>query len=81
MENDRLRLTRREICCRPHLNSTNDYMRLKPLWRVDETYVKIKKQWKYLYRAVDSQDHTIDFLLTARRDAEAAKRFLLRPIR
>ena len=34
--------------CRPHLKSTNDYMRLKPLWRVDETYEKVKKQWKYL---------------------------------
>lgn len=57
--------------CRPHLNPTNDS------WRVDETYVKVKKQWKYLYRAVDSKGNTIDFLLTARRDAEAAKRFFM----
>ncbi len=61
--------------CRPHLKSTNDS------WRVDETYVKVKKQWKYLYRAVDSEGKTLDFLLTAKRDANAAKRFLLRPIR
>ncbi len=61
--------------CRPHLKPTNDS------WRVDETYVKVKKHWKYLYRAVDSQGNTIDFLLTARRDTEAARRFLLRPIR
>ena len=44
-------------------------------WRVDETYVKIKGRWTYLYRAVDSCGHTIDFLLSAKRDAEAAKRF------
>jgi IS6 family transposase len=42
---------------------------------VDETYIKIKGVWTYLYRAVDSLDQTIDFLLSARRDAAAAKRF------
>ncbi len=47
--------------CRPHLKSTNDS------WRVDETYVKVKNQWKYLYRAVDSEGKTLDFLLTAKR--------------
>jgi IS6 family transposase len=51
------------------------------LWRVDETYVKVKKKWKYLYRAVDSKGNTIDFLLTARRDTEAAKRFLLKALK
>ena len=61
--------------CRPHLKSTNDS------WRVDETYVKVKKQWKYLYRAVDSQGNTIDFLLTARRDTEAAKRFFIKALK
>jgi hypothetical protein len=44
-------------------------------WRVDETYVKVKGRWVYLYRAVDSRGQTIDFLLSAKRDAEAAKRF------
>ena len=44
-------------------------------WRVDETYVKVKGRWMYLYRAVDSRGQTIDFLLSAKRDAEAAKRF------
>jgi transposase-like protein len=53
-------------------------MRLKPLWRVDETYVKVKKKWKYLYRAVDSQGNTLDFLLTAKRDAGAAQRFFIK---
>ena len=49
-------------------------------WRVDETYIKIKGQWKYLYRAVDKQGKTIDFLLTAKRDKKAAKRFLTKAI-
>jgi len=44
-------------------------------WRVDETYVKVKGRWTYLYRAVDSRGRTIDFLLSAKRDAAAAKRF------
>jgi IS6 family transposase len=54
---------------RPHLRSSNGS------WRVDETYVKVKGRWTYLYRAVDSRGQTIDFLLSAKRDAEAAKRF------
>jgi transposase-like protein len=54
---------------RPHLRPTNDS------YRVDETYVKIKGKWYYLYRAVDSTGQTIDFLLSARRDARAVKRF------
>ena len=45
-------------------------------WRVDETYVKVKGQWKYLYQAVDKQGHTIDFYLSSTRNALAAKRFL-----
>ena len=45
-------------------------------WRLDETYIKIKGDWKYLYRAVDKQGKTIDFLLTAKRDTKAARRFL-----
>ena len=44
-------------------------------WRVDETYIKVKGVWTYLYRAVDRLGQTIDFLLSARRDAAAAKRF------
>ena len=44
-------------------------------WRVDETYIKVKGVWTYLYRAVDSLGQTIDFLLSARQDATAAKRF------
>jgi transposase-like protein len=44
-------------------------------WRMDETYIKVKGVWKYLYRAVDKQGQTVDFLLTAKRDMAAAKRF------
>jgi transposase-like protein len=50
---------------------------LKPTnksWRVGETYVRVKGRWCYLYRAIDSAGSTIDFLLSARRDAHAAKR-------
>lgn len=55
--------------CRPHLKACNDS------WRVDETYVKVKKVWMYLYRAVDAQGNTLEFLLSPTRDADAAKRF------
>jgi transposase-like protein len=61
--------------CRPYLTATNDS------YRVDETYIKIKKQWYYLYRAVDSEGHTIDFLLSATRDAQAAERFFRKALR
>ena len=44
-------------------------------WRMDETYIKIKGAWKYLYRAVNKQGKTVDFLLTAKRDKAAAMRF------
>ena len=47
-----------------------------PSWRLDETYVRVKGSWKYLYRAVDKAGATVDFLLTAKRDRKAALRFL-----
>ena len=44
-------------------------------WRMDETYIKVNGVWKYLYRAVDKQGKTVDFLLTAKRDMTAVQRF------
>ncbi|GHO82613.1 IS6 family transposase [Dictyobacter formicarum] len=60
--------------CRPHLKGTTDS------WRVDETYVKIKGVWMYLYRAVDSQGKTLEFHLSATRDAEAVKQFFAKAL-
>lgn len=48
---------------------------------MDETYIRVRGQWKYLYRAVDTEGQTIDFLLTAKRDAAAALRFFRKAIR
>jgi len=50
-------------------------------WRMDETYIRVKGAWKYLYRAVDKYGETIDFLLTEHRDKDAALRFLKKAIR
>ena len=60
---------------RSHLRPTNDS------WRVDETYILVKGKQKYLYRAVDSQGNTLDFLLTAKGDTKAAKRFLRKTLK
>ncbi len=50
-------------------------------WRMDETYIRVKGHWYYLYRAVDKTGQTIDFLLTEQRDERAAMRFLTKAIR
>jgi IS6 family transposase len=60
--------------CRPHLKAFTDS------WKVDETYIKVRTTWMYLYRAVDSQGNTLEFLLSPTRDAEAAKRFFLKAL-
>ena len=60
--------------CRSHLKACTDS------WKVDETYIKVRKTWMYLYRAVDSQGNTLEFLLRPTRDAEAAKRFFLKAL-
>jgi len=60
--------------CRPHLKPTNKS------YRIDETYINVKGEDKYLYRALDSTGQTIDFLLTAKRDTASAKRFLRKAI-
>src|SRR5947209_2193829 len=56
--------------CRPELRMTNRS------WRVDETYLRVAGKWTYLYRAVDSTGATIDFLLSARRDAGCCETLL-----
>lgn len=61
--------------CRSHLRPTNDS------WRVDETYIEVKGEWKYLYRAVDSLGFTLDFMLSAKRDARAAERFFRKALK
>jgi putative transposase len=50
------------------------------IWRMDETYIKVKGEWKYLYRAVDKAGNTVDFLLRAHRDKAAAKRYFEKSI-
>jgi len=60
--------------CRPHLKPMTDS------WRVDETSIKVKKEWVYLYRAADWHGNTLEFLLSATRDAQAAKRFFLKTL-
>jgi putative transposase len=49
-------------------------------WRMDETYVKVRGEWKYLYRAVDKEGNTVDFLLRARRNKAAAQRYFEKSI-
>ncbi len=59
------------------------HRRQRPIWvswRMDETSIKVKGQWRYLYRAVDNMGQTIDFLLTRERDEQVAKRFLTKAI-
>ena len=58
--------------------------RKKPVngsWRMDETYIKLNGKWIYLYRAVDKEGNTIDFLLRAKRDANAAKAFFKKAVK
>lgn len=61
--------------CRAKLKQTNDS------WRVDETYIKVKREWMYLYRAVDSDGNTVEFMLSPTRDAVSAKRFFRKALR
>jgi len=60
--------------CRPHLKATTDS------WRVDETSIKVKKEWLYLYRAVDSQGTTLECFFSLTRDGEAAKHFFVKTL-
>ena len=83
MEVDHSTMNRWVIKYSPQLEEAF-HRRQRPVWgsgRMDETYIKVKGQWRYLYRAVDKHGQTIDFLLTEHRDKEAALRFLKKAIR
>lgn len=58
-----------------NLDATQPLSQTNDSWRVDETYILVKGEWKYLYRAVDSSGNTIDFMLSAKRDGQAFKDF------
>jgi transposase, IS6 family len=60
--------------CRPYLKATTNS------WKVDETSIKAKQEWKYLYRAVDSCGNTLEFMLIPTRNGEAATRFFLKTL-
>ena len=60
---------------RPHLKLAGTS------YRLDETYIKVGTQWKYLYRALDKEGNTIEFMLSAKRDIPAAKRFFKKMMR
>jgi transposase, IS6 family len=60
---------------RKYLSQTNDS------WRVDETYIKVKGKWTYLYRAVDSTGDTIDFMLSKKRNKQAATKFFKKALK
>jgi putative transposase len=67
----------------PHLEEAF-HRRKRPVylsWRLDETYIRVRGQWRYLYRTVDKHGHTIDFLLTPHRDQQAAQDFLTKATR
>ncbi|MFT7613327.1 MAG: putative transposase [Parvicellaceae bacterium] len=49
-------------------------------WRMDETYIKVQGKWRYLYRAIDKQGNTVDFLLTKRRQRMSAQSFLIKAV-
>jgi len=67
----------------PQMEKVVRKQRRKPglSWRVDETYVKVKGETAYLYRAVDKEGNTVDYLLTRKRDSRAAKRFFKKALK
>jgi transposase, IS6 family len=69
--------------CAPEINKRiRPYLKMSGTsYRVDETYSKVGKQFKYLYGAVDKEGHTIEFILSAKRDVSAAKRFFKKLMR
>ena len=83
-----LSVERSTICRWVHEYSPELTKRIKPFlkrttssWRLDETYLKIKGQWHYCYRAIDKTGQTLDWMLSRRRDKKAAKRFFKKTLR
>ena len=79
---DHSTLNRWVVHCAPKLEKAFHKKKKRPgnRWRMDETYLKVRGQWRYYYRAVDKKGNTIDFLLTAKRETKAALRFLNKAI-
>ncbi len=76
LEVDHVTVWRWVQCYAPEINKRiRPHLKLAGAsYRIDETYVKVGKQWKYLYRALDKYGNTIEFMLSAKRDVSAAKR-------
>jgi putative transposase len=82
VEVDHATINRWVIKYSPQLEEAS-HCRKRPVWvswRLDEIYIRVKGEWKYLYRDIDKYGQTIDFLLTEQRDERAAKRFLTKAI-
>jgi putative transposase len=80
---DHSTLNRWVVECAPLLEESFRRRHKKPVvssWRMDETYIKVKGDWHYLYRAVDKEGNTVDFMLSKNRDREAAENFLEKAI-
>ena len=80
---DHSSLNRWVLKCTPALDKTFRQRKrfVGTSWRLDETYIRVKGQWKYRYRGADKAGHTVDFLLTTKRDRKAADFFAKRSIR
>jgi putative transposase len=80
---DHLTINRRVIDDSPQLEESFHRRHKRPVgvfWRMDETYIKLKGQWVYLYRAVDKEGKTVDFMLSEKRDEPAARAFFEKTI-
>ena len=75
---DHSTLNRRVVHYAPKLEKAFHKKKKRPgdRWRMDETYLKVREQWRYYYRAVDKEGNTIDFLLKAKRETQAAQSIL-----